>query len=67
MKVIKCPYCGFEGESGLFDYLYEVTLYVINATIEKEERKRPVLVICPHCKQGFFLEDPYRMVKQLTL
>lgn len=57
---LKCPYCGFEGDSAEFDYLYETTLYVVDSKIEREERERPILVVCPKCRQGFFLEDPYR-------
>lgn len=56
---IKCPHCGYEGERGDFVYMYEVTLYVVDSDVEREERERPVLVVCPRCKQGFFLEDPY--------
>jgi len=58
-KVLKCPFCGFEGSREDFSYIYEVTLYLVDSEVEKEERERPVLVVCPRCKQGFFLEDPY--------
>lgn len=44
--------------------MYEVTLYVHDLDIEREERERPVLIICPMCKQGFFLEDPYARAKR---
>lgn len=57
---IKCPHCGFEEEASAFKFIYEVTLYVINSHVEREERERPILVVCPRCKQGFFLENPYR-------
>ncbi len=62
-RVIKCPYCGFEGSSREFYYMYEAVLYYTPLhNIEKEDRERPVLVICPRCKQGFFLESPYKKV-----
>ncbi|MEM1695009.1 MAG: hypothetical protein QXO48_01950 [Desulfurococcaceae archaeon] len=64
MKTIKCPYCGFEDKSPEFTYIYEATLYVHSGEVEREERERPVLVVCPRCKQGFFLEDPYARVKK---
>ncbi|MEM1641798.1 MAG: hypothetical protein QW579_03895 [Desulfurococcaceae archaeon] len=64
MKTIKCPYCGFEDKSPEFIYIYEATLYVYNGEVEREERERPVLVVCPRCKQGFFLEDPYARAKK---
>ena len=57
---IKCPYCGFEGEASEFLYMYEVTLYVVNSRVEREERERPLLVICPKCREGFFLDNPYK-------
>ena len=39
--------------------MYEVTLYLVDSHVEREERERPVLVVCPRCKQGFLLEDQY--------
>jgi ribosomal protein S27AE len=63
---IKCPHCGFEGDSSEFMYLYEVTLYLVDSMVEREERVRPVLVICPKCKQGFFLENPYERFYQAS-
>ena len=63
-KKLKCPHCGFEGEAPDFYYMYEVTLFVYDSKVEPEERERPVLVICPKCRQGFFLEDPYAKPKQ---
>jgi ribosomal protein S27AE len=56
---LKCPHCGFEGEAEDFTYMYEVTLYLVDSHVEREERERPILVVCPRCKQGFFLESPY--------
>jgi DNA-directed RNA polymerase subunit RPC12/RpoP len=58
--IIKCPYCGFEGDASEFNYLYEVTLYIMDSHVEREERERSVLIVCPKCKQGFFLENPYK-------
>lgn len=63
MSRIECPHCGYKGRPADFTYIYESTIYVINGHAEKEERERPVLVVCPRCKQGFFLEDPYRKFK----
>lgn len=63
VKELTCPHCGFKGSSEDFLYMYEVTLYVYDSEVEKEERERPVLVVCPKCKQGFFLEDPYKRFK----
>ncbi len=64
---IKCPHCGFEGDSSEFTYIYEVTLYIVNSHVEREERERPLLAVCPKCKQGFLLENPYkRFYKQNT-
>jgi ribosomal protein S27AE len=63
---IKCPHCGFEGDSSEFMYLYEATLYLVDSMVEREERVRPVLVICPKCKQGFFLENPYERFYQAS-
>lgn len=57
---IKCPHCGFEGDSSEYIFIYEVTLYVIDSRVEREERERPILVVCPKCKQGFFLDNPYK-------
>ncbi|MEM1628627.1 MAG: hypothetical protein QXP02_00975 [Desulfurococcaceae archaeon] len=58
---IKCPFCGFEGSSENYDYMYETTLYMVNSSITREERERPILVICPRCKQGFFMDNPYKV------
>jgi uncharacterized C2H2 Zn-finger protein len=66
-RKLKCPLCGYEGFKEEFTYIYEVTLYYIDSSIEREGRERPVLVICPRCKQGFFLEDPYRRFKESEL
>ncbi len=60
-KKITCPYCGFTGEPKDFYFIYEVVLYATSTDdVVKEERERPPLVVCPKCKQGFFLESPYK-------
>ncbi|MGQ4832619.1 MAG: hypothetical protein ACP6IS_01820 [Candidatus Asgardarchaeia archaeon] len=57
--LIKCPFCGFEGYASEFYLMYESVIYEKQGNIEKELRERPPVVICPKCKQGFFLESPY--------
>ncbi|RLG81228.1 MAG: hypothetical protein DRO13_01750 [Thermoprotei archaeon] len=57
---IKCPYCGFIGKPRDYTYMYEAVLYVADQEVLKEERERPVLLICPRCNRGFFLESPYQ-------
>ncbi len=59
---ITCPYCGFKGRTSDFYYMYEKVLYIADHSIADEERNRPVLIICPRCGKGFFLEDPYEKV-----
>lgn len=59
MENITCPHCGYSGMSEDFYYIYESTIYVIDEEVQPEERDRPVLIICPRCRQGFFIEDPY--------
>jgi len=59
-RVLKCPFCGFEGEISDFTFMYEVVLYTVDHEVLREDRERPPLVICPKCKQGFFLESPYK-------
>ncbi|MET1160084.1 MAG: hypothetical protein ABWW65_03900 [Thermoprotei archaeon] len=59
-KVIACPYCGYRGKPEDFTYIYESVLYVADDHVLPEERERPVLVVCPRCKRGFFLESPYK-------
>lgn len=59
--------CGYEGKRKEFMYIYEATIYLIDSNVEKEERERPVLVVCPVCKQGFFLDDPYFKFKTREL
>lgn len=60
VKKLTCPYCGFKGEPKDFYFMYESVLYTTSTEdVVKENRERPVLVICPRCKQGFFLESPY--------
>lgn len=61
MEKIKCPHCGYEGSKKDFLYMYESTLYVVDNRVEQEERERPVLIICPRCRTGFFAEDPYAL------
>jgi len=56
---IKCPYCDFEGEAKEFWIMYESVLYLEDSKVEKEWRERPPYIICPSCKNGFFLESPY--------
>jgi len=66
-RVIKCPYCGFTGKPSDFTYMYESVLYLADHSVLPEERERPVLVICPRCKQGFFLQSPYqKLVDKLS-
>lgn len=60
MKKIKCPYCGFEEEPKEFTYIYESVLYVADHEVVREERERPIVVVCPKCGKGFFLESPYK-------
>ncbi len=62
MDRIKCPYCGYTGDPGDFYYMYESVLYIADHEVLPEDRERPVLIICPRCKRGFFLESPYRRV-----
>lgn len=60
MKKIVCPYCGYASDPSGFDYMYETVLYIADHEVLPEERNRPVLVICPRCRKGFFLESPYK-------
>ncbi|MEM0506158.1 MAG: hypothetical protein QXW58_02715 [Thermosphaera sp.] len=57
---LKCPKCGFEGDSKIFLFMYETTLYLLDHETIPEERERPILIICPKCGEGFFVESPYR-------
>lgn len=67
MKKIKCPYCGYIGETRDYTYMYETVLYMNNDTVIPEERERPILVICPKCRQGFFLESPYnKLIEKIS-
>lgn len=59
---LRCPRCGFEGDSKIFLFMYETTLYMINSKTIPEERERPIMVICPRCGEGFFMESPYYKV-----
>ena len=59
---ITCPYCGFKGTPRDFYYMYESVLYIADSKTIPEERSRPILVICPVCKNGFFLESPYKLL-----
>jgi ribosomal protein S27AE len=43
--------------------MYETTIYVVEKQTLSEERERPILVICPRCGEGFFLESPYSKVR----
>ncbi len=61
---IRCPFCGYEGDPKDFDYMYESVLYMADHEVLHEERERPILVICPRCRKGFFLEDPYSRIKE---
>jgi len=66
-RLVKCPYCGFTGEPSDFTYMYEAVLYLADHSVLPEERERPVLVICPKCRQGFFLQSPYqKLVEKLS-
>lgn len=67
MKKLTCPHCGHAGDVTEFTFMYESTIYVVDNHVEKEERDRPVLVVCPKCKQGFFLEDPYGRFKRASI
>ncbi|WP_448577873.1 hypothetical protein [Thermosphaera sp.] len=60
---LKCPKCGFEGEFKEFTFMYESTIYVADEQALPEERERPILVICPRCGEGFFLESPYSKIR----
>ena len=62
MKKITCPYCGYTSDPSGFDYMYESVLYVADHEVLPEERDRPILVICPKCRRGFFLESPYKKI-----
>ena len=57
--IIKCPFCGYRGNPSEFQLIYESVIYEDNEIIEKERRERPPLLICPKCRQGFFLDSPY--------
>lgn len=59
LKTIKCPFCGYIGKSSDFTYIYESVIYIFDDQVSKEERDRPVLVVCPRCGQGFFMKSPY--------
>lgn len=59
MKTIKCPWCGFTGKPGEFLYIQETTLYYTGKGVDMEERERPLMVVCPRCREGFYLESPY--------
>lgn len=60
---LKCPLCGYEGNRDEYLYMYETTIYIVDSEIEREERERPIMIICPRCKQGFFLVDPYSRLR----
>jgi len=60
---LKCPNCGFEGGVEEFSFMYETTIYVVEDQPLPEERERPILVICPRCGEGFFLDSPYSKVR----
>ncbi|ADI31873.1 hypothetical protein Shell_0757 [Staphylothermus hellenicus DSM 12710] len=60
MKKIKCPYCGYEGDPKEFTFIYESVLYLADHEVLPEQRERPVVVVCPKCGRGFFLESPYK-------
>ncbi len=62
VREITCPYCGFTGPPKEFYYMYETVLYLADHEVLREDRERPVLVICPRCRKGFFLESPYKKV-----
>lgn len=66
-RKLECPHCGYKSGVREFLYMYEATLYLVNSEVEKEERERPILVICPRCGQGFFLEDPYSKIRYAAL
>ncbi|WP_156915429.1 hypothetical protein [Desulfurococcus amylolyticus] len=66
MKTIKCPWCGFMGEPGEFLYIQEATLYYTGKGVDREERERPLMVVCPRCREGFYLESPYSKLLEKT-
>ncbi|MGB9827190.1 MAG: hypothetical protein ACPLSM_01565 [Thermosphaera sp.] len=47
-----------------FSYMYETTIYVVEEHSLPEERERPILIVCPRCGEGFFLESPYSRAAQ---
>ncbi|MEZ0394491.1 MAG: hypothetical protein ABWK00_05575 [Desulfurococcaceae archaeon] len=63
---ITCPFCGFSGSPGDFTYMQESVLYVADGEVLEEQRERPLLAICPRCRRGFFLEDPYARARELA-
>lgn len=64
MRKLVCPHCGFEGSTEEFYYMQEAVLYVRDSKVLREERERPLLVICPRCRNAFFLEDPYKNLRK---
>ncbi|AFK51238.1 hypothetical protein TCELL_0814 [Thermogladius calderae 1633] len=61
---LECPFCGFRGKPSDFYFVYESVLYVADSKTVPEERSRPVLVVCPVCGNGFFLESPYKALME---
>ncbi len=59
-KKVRCPYCGYEADISEYYVMYESVLYAADDSVVPEDRVRPPLFICPRCKQGFFLESPYK-------
>ncbi|MGC8953816.1 MAG: hypothetical protein ACP5N5_03760 [Desulfurococcus sp.] len=55
MKTIKCPWCGFMGEPGEFLYIQEATLYYTGKGVDREERERPLMVVCPGVERASIL------------
>jgi len=56
---IKCPHCGNVSEAKDYTLIYESVLYAVDYEVEREERIRPPILICPKCGKDFWLESPY--------
>ncbi|ADV64666.1 hypothetical protein [Desulfurococcus mucosus] len=59
-EALKCPRCGFTGRPEEFTFMQEATIYYTGRGLEHEERERPIMVICPRCGEGFYLESPVK-------
>ncbi len=61
---IKCPYCGYVGDSKDFYLLYEAVVNVALYKPLREERERPPLIICPKCGKAFPSGDFYGKIRE---